>query len=189
MSKNILKLFEYKASIFNYDDFASIFKDLNRDYLKIKINNLCKEQILVKLTKWIYYLKNKWYDSFELVAKIYSPSYISFHSALYHHSMIFQLPEWTSFAYLRNIEKYIQYDFIYSKRLKEEILYNTNWIISNWLFSIASRERAFLDTLYIYWDIYIDNLSSLDKNKVLQMLDIYKNKKFEERVKLYLNKI
>jgi len=189
MSKNIIKLLNYNHTIFDYDDFWIIFNDLKKSYLKVKIAKLCSEEILVRLTKWIFYLKSKWYDSFELPTKLYSPSYISFHSALYHHSMIFQLPVWISFAYKRNIEKTIWKDFIYSKRLKESILYNTSWIISNWVYSIANIERAFLDTIYIYWDFYFDNLSKLNKIKVLEMLDVYQSKSFSKKVELYLKNL
>ncbi|MDD2565563.1 MAG: hypothetical protein PHZ26_03155 [Candidatus Gracilibacteria bacterium] len=179
----------YKSTIFDYGDFSIIFDEYNRDYLKTKIAKLCEEEILVRLTKGIYYLKDRGYDSFELPTKLYSPSYISFHSALYHHSMIFQLPNRISFAYKRNIEKTIGKDIIYSKRLKEEILYNLSGIITTGAFSIADKERAFLDTLYIYGDFYFDNLNELDKNKVIEMLEIYKNKSFSKKIELYLKKI
>ena len=187
MSKNIINVLNYNKTILNYSDFGIIFIGFKKDYLKVKIAKLCKDKIITKLTKWVYFVTSKWYDSFELPTKLYSPSYISFHSALYHHWIIFQLPNWISFAYKRNLEKQVWKEYIYSKRLKEEILYNTTWIISNWIYSIADKERAFLDTLYIYWEIYFDNLNWLEKSKVLEYLSIYKNKNFEERVKMYLN--
>ena len=189
MSKELLKLFNYDRTILNYDDLSYIFSDLKKEYLKSKVSILCKNWILTRLAKWLFYVSDTKIDSFEIPEKLFSPSYISFHSALYYHKMIFQLPIEISFAYKRNIEKQIWDYYMYSKRLKDEILYNTTWIIINKNFSIAWKSRAFLDTLYIYNDIYIDNIDILDKNEVIELSKIYNNKNFEKRVKLYFNNI
>ncbi len=187
MSNYLSKLYEYNKTLLDYNDFGFIFSELKQEYLKTKIKKLCDSKILTRLSKWLFYLTSKWYDNFEIPTKLYSPSYISFHSALYYHKMIFQLPYWISFAYKRNVEKTFWNEYIYSKRIKESVLYNTTWIISSWNFSIASKERAFLDTLYIYPDIYIDNLSNLDREVVIKMSSIYQNKAFEKKVILYFN--
>lgn len=189
MSKELINLLNYNHTILDYDDFSLIFKNLKREYLKVKVLNLCKQWIIEKLSKWLFYIKSKWYDIFEIPTKLYSPSYISFFSALYHYWIIFQLPETITFAYKRNIEKLVWWNLIYSKRLKESILYNTTWIISSWRYSIANLERAFLDTLYIYPDYYFDNLRKLNKDKIIEILPIYENKAFEKRVLLYLKNI
>ena len=52
-------------------------------------------------------------------------------------------------------------------------------------YSIASAERAFLDTIYLNKDYHFDNLLLLDWNKVYEILPIYSNKQMEKRVEKY----
>jgi hypothetical protein len=48
--------------------------------------------------------------------------------------------------------------------------------------SIATKERAFLDTLYINSDYQFDNLRSVNWEKVFEILPIYFNKRLEKEV-------
>jgi len=48
---------------------------------------------------------------------------------------------------------------------------------------IATRERAFLDALYLYKNYYFDNLDVLDEKKVFEILKIYQNKTLEQRAR------
>ena len=50
---------------------------------------------------------------------------------------------------------------------------------------IASRERAFLDTVYLNKNYYFDNLSSLDWDRCFEILYIYENKAMEKRLNSY----
>jgi hypothetical protein len=73
------------------------------------------------------------------------------------------------------------------KNLKKEVLLNPSWIINNWNYSIAWKERAFLDTIYLYWDIYFDDISKFDYEKILELLPIYWSKSLDKKVKSYFN--
>ncbi|MDP2395974.1 MAG: hypothetical protein Q8M44_03685, partial [bacterium] len=59
-----------------------------------------------------------------LVNKIYSPSYISFFSALYHYSIIFQYDTDVYLAYMKSDSRKILDFEIKLKTLKNEILLN-----------------------------------------------------------------
>ena len=50
---------------------------------------------------------------------------------------------------------------------------------------MASKERAFLDAVYLYKDYHFDNLGSLDWEKIEDLKKIYKSKAFEKRVNSY----
>lgn len=50
---------------------------------------------------------------------------------------------------------------------------------------MATKERAFLDRIYINKDYHFDNLDGLDWNKVFEILPIYHNTKMEKRVNNY----
>ncbi len=184
----ILKLSQSKNSVFSFLELQSIFSISNKQVFKNKLNHLVKSQILERVTKWIYSLKWKQIDKFELANKIFSPSYISFFTALYHHWIIFQYENEVYLAYKKSdTRKILDFD-IKLKCLKKNILLNPTWIINNWYYSIASAERAFLDTVYLYSDIHFDNLDALDYEKIIELLEIYKSKTLEKKVKSYFNK-
>ena len=48
---------------------------------------------------------------------------------------------------------------------------------------IASKERAFLDIMYINKDYYFDNLIGIDWDKVFKILPIYNNKRMTKKIK------
>ena len=51
-------------------------------------------------------------------------------------------------------------------------------------YTIASRERAFLDALYLYGSYFFDNLSPLNPAGVFTLIEeVYKVKKIEKQVK------
>lgn len=184
----ILKLSLSKNTIFTLDQLQEIFELKNKQVFKNKIGYYIKKWILERLTKWIYCLKWKEINKLELANKIYSPSYISFFTALYNHSIIFQYDNNVYLAYKKSDTKQILDFEIKLKSLKDDILMNPSWIINNWFYSIAWPERAFLDTIYLYSDIYFDNIEKIDSEKVLELLPLYKSKTLEKKAKSYFTK-
>ena len=63
-----------------------------------------------------------------------------------------------------------------------EILVDNSGVISEGNLSIATPERAFLDTLYLNSNYYFDNPGLLDKEKILALLPLYGSKTLSERV-------
>jgi predicted transcriptional regulator of viral defense system len=185
--KDLLKLFSSDKTVFSFAELKEIYWNKNAQSLRNKLAYNVKTWKLEKVAKWIYAIKWKEINSFELANKIYSPSYISFFSALYHHSIIFQYEKNIYLAYKKSDTKKILDFEIKLKNLKKEILLNPSWIINNWNYSIAWKERAFLDTIYIYSDVYFDDISKLDYEKILELLPIYDNKSLEKKAKSYFN--
>jgi len=55
--------------------------------------------------------------------------------------------------------------------------------------SIAAKERALLDTLYVNSDYHFDNLEGISWEKVFEILPIYTNQRMNKAVnRLYLQK-
>ena len=52
---------------------------------------------------------------------------------------------------------------------------------------IADRERAFLDTVFLYKDFYFDNLRPLNWDKINQLSHIYQSASLEKRTAIILN--
>ncbi|MFA5421154.1 MAG: hypothetical protein WC280_04010, partial [Patescibacteria group bacterium] len=53
---------------------------------------------------------------------------------------------------------------------------------------IATKERAFLDRIYISKDYYFDYLDILNWDKVFEILPIYRNKRVDKKVQEYFRK-
>lgn len=181
----ILQLYNLEQSVFNFSDLENIFSLSNTQILKNKIHFLKKKGILLSPRKGIYVLRDKPVNSFELANKIYSPSYISFFSALYHHKMIFQYPQEVYLAYKKTQTLDLWAFKIQLKTLKKTVLLNPSGIINNGLYSIASPERAFLDTLYLYGETHFDNLDMINTQKLDQLIPIYETKNLKTRVLSY----
>ncbi|OHA15786.1 MAG: hypothetical protein A3A10_00100 [Candidatus Tagabacteria bacterium RIFCSPLOWO2_01_FULL_42_9] len=71
------------------------------------------------------------------------------------------------------------------RKIKDAALFNPLGIINKNNYSIASRERAFLDTVYLFPQYYFDNLYSIDWQRCFEIAEIYQNKKLIERLKKY----
>ena len=71
------------------------------------------------------------------------------------------------------------------KKLKEAVLTNNAGIEDKDNYSIAIKERAFLDILYLNKDYHFDNLSSLAWDKVFELLPMYGNKRMAKKAKEY----
>ncbi len=71
--------------------------------------------------------------------------------------------------------------------MKDYVLSDTIGIEQNGNVAMATKERAFLDRIYISKDYHFDNLDILDWDKVFKILPIYHNKRMEKKVKSYFN--
>ena len=181
----ILKLSQSSSTVFTFDELKTLFWIKNNQALKNKLSYYIKIWLLERIVRWVYSLKDKEINRFELANKIFSPGYISFFSALYLYWIIFQYEEDVYLAYKKSDTRKTPLVNVRLKSLKKKILLNPTWIINKWSYSIASPERAFLDTIYIYRDIYFDNISGLDQNQIFELLKIYNSKTLEKRVKSY----
>lgn len=177
----ILKLYQLKNTVFTIKELALLFPEIERENLKTKINYYVKKGDLQNLRKGIY-AKSE-YNPLELATKIYTPSYISLETVLEKEGVIFQ--HYTSIFAISYLTRKIRVgeNKIQYRRIKEKILLDRKGILQKENYSRASKERAFLDALYLYKDYYFDNLDVLDKEQVLSLLDIYSSKALSKKVK------
>jgi predicted transcriptional regulator of viral defense system len=193
MKNIVLDVWDSKNTVFTVNELSQLIEHSSESSLRLKISNYKKRGYIEKVVKWIYTLPKRKIDSFELVNKIYSPSYISFFSALYYHWVIFQpTPGQVSLAYKKSeVRVFKELDFeVHLKSLKQDVLLNNQWLIFKDTYTIASPERAFLDTIYLCPNTYFDNTDLLDIKKIKNLLVIYKREKMMiERVKKYFPNI
>jgi len=148
----------------------------------VRLNYYLSNGKLYRIRKGLY-VKDKKYNKLELATRIYTPSYVSFETILAREGLIFQFQtQITVASYLtRDIEVDGQ---VYSfRRIKTPILTHSMGIENKEQTSLATRERAFLDTVYIHADYHFDNLGGLDWSKAFEMLPLYQNQRMATRVK------
>ena len=181
MIKNIdLLLYEYR-------DYSDVFKKISSE---IRKNNL------IKLKRGLYET-NKDADPFTIANALLSPSYISFETALSYYGMI---PERVytikSASFKKNKKKEYKNHFglfLYQDINSNAYPYDINEIeIDGVRIMIASREKALLDLLSVisprnskkellellFDDLRIDEVifDELDKNKMIELCDLYSSK-------------
>lgn len=183
MKKNsILDIIKRKNTIFTTKDVALIWGETHVNVVRKKMYRYLKLGEIYHVRKGIY-AKDAAYDKYELATRIFTPSYISFETILVRAGFIFQFYSSIFVAsYLTRAVVVDDQKYIY-KKIKTSILTNRAGIEGEENAFIASPERAFLDTIYVYKNYYFDNLSSLNWDKVEEILPIYgNNKQMEKRV-------
>jgi hypothetical protein len=107
---------------------------------------------------------------------------VSLDSVLFEMGVTFQLN--TETTCLATVSKEITIDnqiFKYRK-IKDEILTNQMGIINDEVKSVASLERAILDTWFMDGMRHLDNMRPIRWDKIYELLPIYHNKALNERV-------
>lgn len=114
-----------------------------------------------KISKGIFAF-DEHYSRIEFANKFRTPSYVSLYTVLTKEGVVFQ-PYESIYAISNRSEKvniHMQ-QYIYRK-LKEDILLNPLGIVTNKHISIATKERAICDKLYLDGDEFFDNLRNID---------------------------
>ncbi len=180
----IAKLYQSPKTILTTKDIALIWREPNTIHLNSKIKYYAKEGSLIRLTRGVF-AKNKEYDVKELATKIYSPSYISFETVLREAGVIFQHDDSIFVAGPYPTTKKIDGHAITFRKLKDLVLYNALDVRHVKNYSIATPERAFLDTIYLSPKFYFDNLRPINWKKCFELVKIYDNRQLMERLKKY----
>lgn len=181
----ILDLMRSKKTVFTFADLVLLWEESDVNFVKKKIHRYVKAGKINSIRKGIY-SKDKNYDRYELATKIYTPSYVSLETVLGAAGITFQL--YGQIFVISYISKEIECDeqkYAY-KKIKDTILTSQTGIDSRENYNIASPERAFLDVLYLHTEYHFDNLSTLNWEKVYDILPIYGgNKRMEKTVTMY----
>lgn len=172
-------------TVFTLKDVALLWGEPASQAVRVRLNYYAHNSQLHWIRKGIY-AKDRNYNRLELATRIFAPAYVSFETILAKEGLIFQYhSEITVASYLtREVEADGQaYVF---KKIKDPILTHPLGVVNRDETSLATRERALLDTLYLHAEYQFDNLGGLDWNKVFEFLPIYQNQRMARTVqKLY----
>jgi hypothetical protein len=171
-------------TIFSTKDAALLWNENDNSVVTDRLKKYVKAGKLVRPYRGLY-AKDQNFNKFELATRIYTPSYISFETVLTREGVNFQYYGNIFVASYVNREINVGDQKITFVRTKDYVLSNTNGIEHKEGYAVATRERAFLDRLYVSKDYHFDNLRSLDWNKVMEILPIYNNKRLEKKIKQY----
>lgn len=180
----IAKLYQSPKTILTTKDIALIWQETNTINLLSKIKYYAKQGSLIRLTRGVFAKSND-YEVKELATSIYTPSYISFETALREAGIIFQHHDSIFVAGPYPMTKKIGNHTIVFRKLKDSVLYSALGIKTEKNYSIATPERAFLDTIYLSPKFYFDNLRSINWEMCFELAKIYENKQLIKRVKEY----
>jgi predicted transcriptional regulator of viral defense system len=181
---DLLNILRSKATVFSFKDVLLATIEAKSELLKRRLHYYIQIGELYHIRRG-FYAKDKNYDKLELATKIFTPSYVSFETVLRQEGIIFQYYS-TIFVASYQTKEIVCDGKTYSfKKIKDTILLNNAGIENKGSYSIASKERAFLDVLYLNKDYYFDNLAPLNFDKVRALLPIYKNQRMAKKVSLY----
>lgn len=159
------------------------------------IGDLVQSEILGKLERGKYYVNDTRVDDFTKANIFYSPSYVSFETALNHHGILSQFPYETTSATPKKSKSKVVSDKLYSYTQIKKSLFWGYFKQGNYL--IAEPEKALLDQLYLHakglkgQSIDEYDYEHLDMRKFWQYAKLFpqtaKLKKLLKQVKLELN--
>lgn len=168
-------------TIFTLKDLALLWGEPGTGSVRVRLNHYVRRGKLYRVRRG-FYAKDKHYNKLEFATRIFTPAYVSFETILAREGLVFQFYTQISIAsYLtRDIEVDGQtYSF---KKIKTSVLTYSLGVENRDETSLANKERAFLDTLYLHTDYHFDNLNNLDWDQVFKMLPIYQNQSMANRV-------
>ena len=171
-------------TVFSTKDIALLWGETGETNVRVRLSSYVKNGKLVRVHRGIY-AKDKNYDRFELATRIYTPSYISFETVLTRAGVNFQY--YGNIFVASYVTREIEADGqkISFLRMKDYVLSNTIGIENINDVYIATKERAFLDRIYVSKDYHFDHLDVLDWDKVFKILPIYRNKRMDKKVGEY----
>ena len=186
--KNLVgKLYQSSKTILTNRDLASIWGENDQAALNAKTAYYVKRGVLIRLTRGVF-AKEKNYNPKELATSLYIPSYISFETVLREAGAIFQHYDTIFVAGPWPKTMTIAQTTVTFRKLKDTVLFSSVGVENKDNYSIASPERAFLDTLYLFPEYYFDNLRSLNWERCFELVKIYSNQELTKRLKKYQKK-
>jgi predicted transcriptional regulator of viral defense system len=174
-------LLRSNKTVFSSKDIALLWHDPVTSATRVRLHYYIKKGDLYRIRKGLY-AKSRNYNKLELATRIFTPSYVSFETVLVKEGLIFQYYDQVFVASYLTREITVDRQTYSYRRMKAEVLTDTIGIEHVSETSIATKERAFLDTLYVNADYQFDNIRALNWEKVFEILPIYNNQRMAKKV-------
>jgi hypothetical protein len=181
MKKPISAILKSKKTVFTFKDISLLWGLTDRKSAVAGINYYVSTGDLYRIRRGIY-AKDKDYDKVELASRIYTPAYVSFETVLARAGMIFQYYSQIFVASYLTREITIDSQTYVYRKIKDTVLTDAVGVLNQEGSAVATKERAFLDTIYINTDYHFDSLGLLDWDRVFEILPLYNNKRMAKKV-------
>ena len=181
---SILSILKSNNTVFSFKEIMLASGESNPALLRRRLYYYTKHGELYGIRRGLY-AKDKNYNKLELATKIFTPSYVSFETVLAEAGIVFQHYNQIFVASYQAKEILCDGQAFLFKKLKSKILTNNAGLENRNNYSIAAKERAFLDIVYLNKEYHFDNLSPLDWDKVFAILPMYENKRMAKKVDEY----
>ena len=170
-----------QKTVFTLKDIAFLWHEPVSNAARVRLNYYVDRGKLYRIRKGLY-AKSESYNKLELSTRILTPSYVSFETVLVKEGLIFQYYEPIFVASYTTRELVIDSQTYSFRKIKSEVLINAAGIEIAEETSMATKERAFLDMLYLKGDYHFDNIRALNWDKVFDILPIYQNQRLTKKV-------
>lgn len=180
---SLAQLLRANQTVFTFREISLLWRETDFAAAKSRVHYYVRKKELYPLRRGIY-AKDRQYDRLELAGRIYTPAYVSMETVLQREGVIFQRD--TRIYVASYLAREIECDgttYVFRK-LRDSILQNPLGLEQKQC-AMASRERAFMDVLYLYKDFYFDNLSGIDWDACFALLPVYGQKSMEKRLNSY----
>lgn len=182
---DLLSILRSESTVFTFKEILIASGEVRPDLLKRRLHYYVKKGELYALRRGLY-AKDRQYDRLELATKIYTPAYVGFETILAEAGVIFQHYHTIFVATYQTKEIECDRQRYAFRKIKDAILTNAAGLENRGTYFVASKERAFLDVLYLNKEYHFDNVLPLDFEKVQELLPIYQNKRMVNQVNEYI---
>lgn len=172
-----------EQSVFTTEDIALLWEEPGSNAARVRLHYYIQRGALYRIRNGLF-AKNAHYNRLECATRIFTPAYVSFETVLAREGMLFQV--YQSIFVASSISRTLVVDgqsYVFRK-MKSEILWNANGVENidhTWM---ACKERALLDMLYLKGDYHVDNLRSVNWDRVFDLLPLYRNQRMNKTVQI-----
>ncbi len=171
LAQKLKVLMESKKTVFRARDLQILWNEGCRNTI-IYAKRMAAKNLILKLAKG-YYALNKDYDVYQLANLIISPSYVSFNSALFFWGACFQVSKTVQSVSLLNYQREIDGRTYKYQSMKKDLFFYSEGIDHKNNVSIASPERALLDSFYFGLAANVDDWEKINKTYLKKLAEKY----------------
>jgi predicted transcriptional regulator of viral defense system len=168
-------------TVFTGRDIALLWAEPLSQATRVRLSYYVRQGDLYRIRRGLY-AKDRNYNRLEMATRVFTPAYVSFETVLAESGVNFQFYSQIFVASYLTRQITIDGQAYSFRKLRDTILTDAAGVEHRDETSIATRERAFLDTLYLYTDYQFDNLGGLDWDMAFALLPIYDNRRMTRRV-------
>lgn len=171
-------------TVFNLKNLQSLW-GIENQTTKVIAKRMADKGLIFRISRG-YYSLNKDFSDYGLANLIISPSYISLYTSLFYHEISFQISNTITSVALLSYQKEVKEKVFKYYAMKKNLFFNLEGVNRQNNLSIASPERAILDSFYFGLLPNIDNPENINLTYLKKISSYYPkeiNKKIEKLIK------